>query len=234
MKTYTVIYIPARGGSKGIPRKNLADLGGHPLVAHTIQTALESRLAERVIVSTEDEEIAAVAREYGAEVPFLRPQELAQDNSTLDDVIDHAQDWLLHHEGRQADVYALLLPTSPFRPKGLIDKLLSKVVHGPYFGAITVLPHPRPKGPLLSGPPGQETLVRIPALGGPFFKPVLLAGVYTAKTKDPQATFKGMPGPPDYIEIIRNPVYGLDIDSPQDLALAREIIRQGKFNPPLA
>jgi N-acylneuraminate cytidylyltransferase/CMP-N,N'-diacetyllegionaminic acid synthase len=75
-----IAIIPARGGSKGIPRKNLVDIGGKPLVAYSIEHALKSKLVNRVIVSTEDMEIAAVSREYGAEVPVMRPKELAEDH----------------------------------------------------------------------------------------------------------------------------------------------------------
>ena len=82
--------IPARGGSKRIPRKNIKDFCGKPIIAYSIETAIKSGLFDKVIVSTDDEEIAEVARSYGAEVPFMRPKELADDYSTTTDVIQHA------------------------------------------------------------------------------------------------------------------------------------------------
>ncbi|HUH43228.1 MAG TPA: acylneuraminate cytidylyltransferase, partial [Sulfurimonas sp.] len=79
MKERCVAIIPARGGSKRIPRKNIKDFFGKPLIAYSIQTALESNLFDKIIVTTDDEEIASIAKEYGAEVPFLRPKELSDD-----------------------------------------------------------------------------------------------------------------------------------------------------------
>lgn len=114
--------IPARGGSKSIPRKNLKLLGGHPLIAWSIAAGLQAACRPRVVVTTDDEEIAAVAREYGAEVPFLRPAELAED-ATLDlPVFQHAVGWLAEHEGYTPEVVVQLRPTSPFRPTGLVDE----------------------------------------------------------------------------------------------------------------
>ena len=85
----TIAIIPARGGSKGIPRKNIVDIAGKPLIAYSILTAMHAQYIDRIIVSTEDEEIAEVARKWGAEVPFLRPKELAQDNSGIGEAINY-------------------------------------------------------------------------------------------------------------------------------------------------
>ena len=106
--------ITARGGSKGLPGKNVRDLCGKPLIAWTINAALAAILLDDVIVSTDSEEIAAVARSYGAEVPFLRPPELASDTATSVDAIIHALDFLAA-QGRAYDVLVLLEPTSPLR-----------------------------------------------------------------------------------------------------------------------
>lgn len=96
--------IPARGGSKGIPRKNIRSFAGAPLIAWSIAAAQQSNTVTRVIVSTDDEEIAAVARQYGAETPFLRPAEFAQDQTTDLPVFEHALDWLAAHEQYQPNV----------------------------------------------------------------------------------------------------------------------------------
>jgi CMP-N-acetylneuraminic acid synthetase len=114
--------IPARGGSKSIPRKNLKPLGGHPLIAWSIAAALQAECKPRVIVSTDDEEIATVAREYGAEVPFMRPAELAQDRTLDLPVFQHALGWLEEKEGYLPGIVIQLRPTSPFRPAGMIDE----------------------------------------------------------------------------------------------------------------
>ena len=89
MKIKPLCFIAARGGSKGVPRKNLREIGGHPLIAHTIRKALKSKIFSYVIVSTEDKQIAKIAKESGAEVPFMRPKYLATDNATTIDVILH-------------------------------------------------------------------------------------------------------------------------------------------------
>ncbi len=107
--------ITARGGSKSIPRKNIKPLGGKPLIGWTIDAALQSRMLSRVIVSTDDAEIAQAARECGAETPFLRPPELAQDDSSSISVVLHALQWLEEQERFLPDYVLLLQPTSPFR-----------------------------------------------------------------------------------------------------------------------
>ncbi|HEY7514381.1 MAG TPA: acylneuraminate cytidylyltransferase family protein [Vicinamibacteria bacterium] len=113
--------IPARGGSKGLPRKNLRSLGGRPLVAHAIQHARASRSISRVVVSTDDPEIAEVARGEGAEVPFLRPAELARDETPDLPVFQHALRWLEEHERYRPELVVHLRPTSPLRQPETID-----------------------------------------------------------------------------------------------------------------
>jgi CMP-N,N'-diacetyllegionaminic acid synthase len=108
--------IPARGGSKGVPRKNIRPVCGQPLIAYTIRTALAARhLFHRIIVSTDDYEIASVAREYGAEVPFMRPAELARDEAPTVPVLQHAVRFIEQQDGVRLDWVCLLQPTEPFR-----------------------------------------------------------------------------------------------------------------------
>lgn len=123
--------IPARGGSKGIPRKNLRDFAGAPLIAYSIAAALQSEMVTRVIVSTDDAEIAEVARAWGAETPFLRPAEFAQDNTTDFPVFEHALQWLRENEGYQPEIVVQLRPTSPVRPIGLLDEAIRKLLAHP-------------------------------------------------------------------------------------------------------
>jgi CMP-N,N'-diacetyllegionaminic acid synthase len=109
-----VAFIPARQGSKRVPGKNLRLLSGHPMIAYTIVPALESGVFESVIVSTDSEEIAAIAQRYGAEVPFLRPAVFAGDTSPDIEWLEHALDEL-RRRGRTWECFSLLRPTSPFR-----------------------------------------------------------------------------------------------------------------------
>jgi len=129
--TETLALIPARGGSKGIPRKNIRDFAGYPLIAWSIAAAKQSESVTRVIASTDDEGIAAVARQFGAETPFLRPAAFAQDNTTDLPVFEHALEWLADHEGYQPDVVVQLRPTSPIRPRGLVDQAIEILLAHP-------------------------------------------------------------------------------------------------------
>ena len=119
---HVLALIPARGGSKGIPRKNIKTLGGHPLIAYSIAAGLQAECQPRVIVSTDDDEIAAIARSYGAETPFLRPAEFAQDDTTDLPVFQHALRWLAEHASYSPEIIIQLRPTTPFRPVGLVDQ----------------------------------------------------------------------------------------------------------------
>ncbi len=117
--------IPARGGSKGLPRKNIKPLLGKPLIAWTIEQALASRYLDRVVVSTDDKEIAEISKKYGADIPFMRPKELAEDDAKGIDVILHTIDWLKENDNRkQYDLIMLLQPTSPLRKSEDIDKAI--------------------------------------------------------------------------------------------------------------
>lgn len=117
--------ITARGGSKGLPRKNILPIAGKPLIAWSIDQALNSKEITRVIVSTDDEEIAEVARFYGADVPFIRPNELSQDKTPHIDVIEHALCWLRENEKNIPDYIFTIQPTSPLRSVTDIDTMIS-------------------------------------------------------------------------------------------------------------
>jgi CMP-N,N'-diacetyllegionaminic acid synthase len=123
--------IPARGGSKGIPYKNILDLNGYPLLAYSIAISNLSRYINRVIVSTDDKKIARVALQYGAEVPFLRPKKYALDNSLDIDFVKHALKWLKNHEGYVPDYVIHLRPTTPLRNYRILDEGIKKIMHHP-------------------------------------------------------------------------------------------------------
>jgi len=110
------------GGSKSVPRKNIAVLGKHPLIAYKIIAAQKCKFEKRIIVSTDDAEIAEVAKSYGADVPFVRPVELAGDFASSVDVVDHAMKWITENEGDNYDYVCLMEPSSPFLSYRDIDR----------------------------------------------------------------------------------------------------------------
>lgn len=124
-QTEVLALIPSRGGSKSIPRKNIRSFGGHPLLAYSVAAGLQANAVTRVIVSTDDEEMADVAREYGAEVPFMRPADLAQDGTLDLPVFIHALQWLEQEDGYRPEVVVQLRPTSPLRAPDCVDKAVA-------------------------------------------------------------------------------------------------------------
>ena len=119
--------IQARGGSKGMPKKNLKLLGGYPLIAYSIAVSKLCKSIKRTLVSTDSSEIAEVAKHYGAEVPFLRPLEFAQDKSTDLEVFSHAVKWLEKNEGLLPDLLIQLRPTTPLRDKEEIERAIQTI-----------------------------------------------------------------------------------------------------------
>ncbi len=138
--------IPARGGSKGVPRKNVRLLGNKPLIEYSIDAAIESNVFEKIVVSTDDEEIAIAAEIAGCKPPFIRPTELAQDDSTSISVVLHAINFF---EQRNIffDAVCLLQPTSPFREKGFINKAINVFKETNSDSLISVLPVPHEYNP---------------------------------------------------------------------------------------
>jgi N-acylneuraminate cytidylyltransferase len=134
--------IPARGGSKGIPRKNLADFLGRPLISWSIAAAAEANRVTRVLVSTDDEAIARVAGDAGAEVPFLRPNELAGDLVPDLPVFEHALAWLRENEDYVPDLVVQLRPTSPLRPVGLVDDAIERLLAAPEADSLRAVCEP--------------------------------------------------------------------------------------------
>jgi CMP-N-acetylneuraminic acid synthetase len=133
--------VPARGGSKGVRRKNIRRLGGKPLLEYTAESARAARLLARVILSTEDEEIAEVGRRSGLEVPFLRPVDLAGDETPMLPVVQHALHWL-EERGERFDAVCLLQPTSPFRRPQDIDACIALLAEKNADAVVSVSPVP--------------------------------------------------------------------------------------------
>jgi N-acylneuraminate cytidylyltransferase len=138
-----VALIPARGGSKGVPRKNIRPLAGKPLIAYSIEAARASRLIARVVVSTDDAEIADVARRYGADVPFMRPAELARDDSPEWLTWRHAVLSLAAEGGRPVDAFVCVSPTSPLRAVEDIDACVRALLASDADMVMTVRPSER-------------------------------------------------------------------------------------------
>lgn len=138
MNLNILAIIPARGGSKGLPRKNIKQLCGKPLIAYTIEAARESKLTNRIIVSTDDEEIASISKKYGAEIPYFRPKELSDDSSPTIDAILHMINYLEKKEGYNPDYILLLQCTSPLRDSKAIDESISMLVDSEFDALVSV------------------------------------------------------------------------------------------------
>jgi CMP-N-acetylneuraminic acid synthetase len=140
--TEVLALIPARGGSKSIPHKNIRSFAGHPLIAYSIAAGLAAESVTRLLVSTDDEEIAEIARKYGAETPFLRPAELSQDNTPDLPVFQHALKWLEENEGYRPEILVQLRPTSPLRRVWHIDQSIYQLLAHPEADAIRTVCEP--------------------------------------------------------------------------------------------
>lgn len=132
--------IPARGGSKGIPRKNLREVGGRPLIAWTIEQALAAEADLHVLVSTDDEEIADVARATGADVPWLRPAALAVDTAATEPTVEHAIDQVTWATGTEPEAVLLLQATSPIRLPGTLDRAVQQYTETGVDSLVGVIP----------------------------------------------------------------------------------------------
>jgi YrbI family 3-deoxy-D-manno-octulosonate 8-phosphate phosphatase len=172
----TIALIPARGGSKGIPRKNIRQFAGYPLIAYSIAAGLQAERVTRVLVSTDDEEIAVVARAWGAETPFLRPAELAQDDTPDLPVFRHALEWLAENENYHPDVVIQLRPTSPIRPKGCVDAAVDTLLtHAGADSVRGVVPAGQNPHKMWRLPPGgegpMENLLNVEGIPEPYNAP---------------------------------------------------------------
>jgi len=223
-----VAVLPARGGSKGIPRKNIRLLAGKPLIAWTIEAALAARSVDLVLTSTDDEEIAQVARKSGAQVPFLRPVELATDFASSEDVVLHALNWLQQNKGPQVEFVLLLQATSPLRSSEDIEAAVALQREKKANAVVSVceVAHPpqwlkrlEPNGELLPWQTGiepsrRQDARRVYQLNGAIY--LVKSSVFLKeKTFLPERTF-GYLMPPER---------SLDIDTPWELYLADLILK---------
>lgn len=211
--------IPARGGSKGIPRKNAKLLCGKPLVAYSIEAALKSRLISNVVVSTDDDEIAGIAREYRPDMPMARPEDLASDSARLDHVVAHVIN-SLKMQGNAPDFVVILHPTSPFRNPRLLDFLVDKGLYG-HSPVLTMKSIP------------DHLRLFIVNRGG---NPALLGNGPCGITSRMRfyGLFSGSRGfgisPSPYLHLVENEIQLIDIDYPEQFRLAEQIIKNRLFD----
>jgi N-acylneuraminate cytidylyltransferase len=235
--------IPARGGSKSIPRKNIRTFAGHPLIAYSIAAGLAAETVSRVIVSTDDEEIAAIAQRYGAETPFLRPAEdargrsLSADNTPDLPVFQHALEWLDEHEGYQPEIVVQLRPTSPLRRVWHIDQAVYQLLEHPEADAVRTVcvPFQNPFKMWRISPEGfMQPLVET-SYPEPYNMPrQLLPEVYwqtgyvDAAWADTILSKNSMTGE-RILPLIIDPSEWIDIDSPDDWRRAERLLESGEL-----
>lgn len=225
--------IPARGGSKGVPKKNIKLLGRKPLIEYTIDAAKESTLLTQVVVSTDNEEIAIAAEIYGCKPPFIRPTELAEDTSTSLEVVQHA---IAFFEAQNIffDAVCLLQPTSPFREKGFIDQAVLQFINTNADCLVSVLPIPLEYNPhwafeatekgLLKIATGETTIIpRRQALPKAFHRD---GSIYVTKT---EVIKNGSLYGNKIAYIESNPEFHVNIDTMEDWEKAEKLLTKIQF-----
>lgn len=239
MKTLGIIT--ARGGSKGIPGKNIKDLLGKPLIAYTIDAAKESGALDRIIVSTDDEKIAEVAKKYGAEVPFMRPPEIAQDNTPHLPVLQHAVKWLKDNEGYWPDFSMILQPTAPLRQPFHIKEAVGLIERDGADSVLSVAEIPDHFSPHKAMTINEEGLLKLSG-ERPIYKRTprrqdlkqtywSIGAIYLFKTSllfDPEEpNFYGEKTLP----YVMDEKYVVDIDEPEDWVQAERALESLKAEP---
>jgi len=227
--------IPARGGSKGIPRKNIRDFGGYPLIAYSIAAGLQSEHITRLIVSTDDPEIAEIAKFFGAEVPFMRPKSLAQDDTLDLPVFQHALNWLAEEEGYRPELVVHLRPTSPVRPVGLVDESIEILLAHPDADSVRGIV-PAGQNPFKMWKIGQngqmQPLLTVEGIDEPYNSPrqVLPKAYWHTGIIDvirPRVILeKGSMSGDLILPVHVDPVFSVDIDTPLDWAHCESLIRE--------
>ncbi|MEK7500704.1 MAG: acylneuraminate cytidylyltransferase family protein [Patescibacteria group bacterium] len=229
--------VPARGGSKSIPHKNIALLAGKPLIYYTIKSAQKSRKLDAFIVSTDDEKIACVARSLGADVPFLRPKNISGDNATDIQFLKHALAWLGKNRNWYPEIVVLLRPTTPLRTSKDIDEVINFMIKENCDSVRTVsLPNPYNPYKMWTMADQKKGGIK-PLLATKYFKTLgtdiprqWLPAVYWQNavvdaTRAKFITRENRVYGPDIRGFMVNPEKAIDIDSHKDLAIAETIIK---------
>ena len=186
-----VAILPARSGSKGVPDKNIKLLAGYPLIAYSITVARLANSIDRIIVSTDSEEYASIARKYGADVPFLRPPEISGDNSTDYDFIKHALDWMQDKEGNRPDYLVHLRPTTPLREVSYIDAAINRIKKADYATALRSV-HEMP-----------ESAYKTFEIEGEYLKTIISHSFALDAFNDPRQRFEKTYQANGYVDIIK-------------------------------
>lgn len=237
--TEVLALIPARGGSKSIPHKNILDFAGYPLIAYSIAAGLSAETVNRLIVSTDIDEIAEISRRYGAETPFLRPSKHAHDHTPDLPVFQHALEWLAQNEGYFPDIVVQLRPTSPFRRVRHIDQAVYRLIEQPDADAVRTVcvPFQNPFKMWRIGPKGlMEPLgIELGVVDEPYNQPrQVLPEVYwqtgyvDAAWADTILTKNSMTGDA-ILPLIIDPTEWVDIDSLDDWHRAERLIESGEI-----
>jgi len=218
-------WIPARGGSKGVPGKALRDLNGKPLIAHTIEAALGIGGVDVVCVNTDDEKIRDVAVSFGAEAPFLRPAELAGDTSRLDMALRYQWDWYLEHRNFIPDIHIGMSPTYPFRKKARIDDALEMVRDDKrIFNVRSLIQVPNEVDNVWGGNNNKLERFVFPGDTGTATVPLYRDSFSFNVVVDHRSHIPGAGPTPLTISDVES----IDIDEIEDLELARFIAKKGK------
>jgi len=238
-KVEILALIPARGNSKSIPRKNIREFAGYPLIAFSITAALQSKHVSRVIVSTDNEAIAAISREFEAETPFSRPEELARDDTMDFPVFEHALLWLEKNEKYKPEIIVQLRPTSPVIPIGLIDDAVEVLINHPQADSI--------RG-VVQSEQNPYKMWHIQKNGT--LRPVLqidrLPESYNAPRQELPQTYwqtghidvirretileKHSMSGDTILPIVINPSFAIDIDTPLDWKRAERLVKEGNID----
>lgn len=222
-KPKVLAIIPARGGSKGLPRKNIKLLYGKPLITYSIEVALQAELIDQVLVSTDDEEIASVARNAGADVPFLRPLGLADDKANVGDAVHFTLTELAKRD-INPKIVILLYPTHPFRTPKLLNFIVSKNLDG-FTPVQTVKKITLSNCSLLV----QNNLGKLYSVLPTNFDGRLKRKTFFRDYGLCTGFLLGAPSKP-FIHTIENPVSLIDIDSPHDFFLSEEVLKNNLFD----
>ena len=186
-----IAVIPARSGSKGVPDKNIKMLVEKPLIAYSISAAIKSKLIDRVIVSTDSEKYASISKDYGAEVPFIRPNEYSGDKSTDYDFVKHLLDWLAKNEDNTPDYIIHLRPTTPLRDPSVLDNAIEKFMNN---GEATSL---------RSAHEMSETAYKQFELEGKYFKTICTGSFDLDDANNSRQSFPKTYSPNGYVDILR-------------------------------
>jgi len=186
-----IAVIPARSGSKGVPDKNIRNLAGKPLIAYSISAAIKSKLIDRVIVSTDSEKYASISKDYGAEIPFLRPNKYSKDDSTDYDFVKHLLEWLAENEGNMPDYIIHLRPTTPLRDPSILDS------------AIEIFMNNAEATSLRSAHEMSETAYKQFELEDKYFKTICTGSFDLDKANNSRQSFPKTYSPNGYVDILR-------------------------------